>query len=109
MIKVYGDLISGNCYKVKLILELAEIAHEWIPIDILKGESRTPDFLSKNANGRIPLVEFADGTYLPESNAALYYFAQSTPYWPEDARAQANRVGGHQGSRGVARAPGADA
>lgn len=89
MIKVYGDLKSGNCYKVKLILDLTEEPYEWILTDIMKGETRTPGFLAKNPNGRIPLVEFDDGSFLPESNAALYYFAQGSRYWPEDRRAQA--------------------
>lgn len=89
MIKVYGDLISGNCYKVKLILELTGTEHDWVPIDILKGESRTPEFLAMNPNGRIPLVDLGGGDYLAESNAALFYFAQATSFWPLDKRAQA--------------------
>lgn len=89
MVTVYGDLISGNCYKVKLILELTQQPHEWVPIDILKGESRTPEFLAMNQNGRIPLVALEDGSYLPESNAALFYFAAGSSFWPSDTRAQA--------------------
>ena len=92
MVTVYGDLISGNCYKVKLILELTQTPHEWIAIDILNGESRTPEFLAKNPNGRIPLVALDDETYLPESNAALYYFAEGTPYWPDNKRARAEAL-----------------
>lgn len=89
MIKVYGDLKSGNCFKVKSILDLTGTAYEWVVTDVMKSETRTPEFLAKNPNGRIPLVEFDDGTFLPESNAALYYFAQGSDYWPNDARAQA--------------------
>lgn len=89
MLKVYGDLISGNCYKLKLILELTGQAYQWIHIDVVKGDTRTADFLQKNASGRVPLVEFDDGTFLPESNAALYYFAQGSSYWPNDTRKQA--------------------
>lgn len=89
MIKVYGDLKSGNCYKVKLILDLTGVPYEWILTDVMKGETRTPEFLEKNSNGRIPLVEFDDGSFLAESNAALYYFAQESEYWPQDRRRQA--------------------
>lgn len=89
MIKVYGDLVSGNCYKVKLILDLTGVAHEWIHTGVLAGDTRTPAFLAKNPNGRIPLVDLGGGDYLAESNAALYYFAQGTDYWPKDKRSQA--------------------
>ena len=49
--KVYGDHRSGNCYKVKLMLHLLGLAYEWIPVDILRGESREAAFLEKNPNG----------------------------------------------------------
>ncbi len=89
MIKVYGDIISGNCFKVKLILELTGTPHEWIHTDVVKGDTRTEEFLKKNVNGRIPLVEFEDGTFLPESNAILYYFSLGSDYWPQSKRQQA--------------------
>lgn len=89
MIKVYGDLVSGNCFKVKLILDLTGVAHEWIHTSVMEGETRTSGFLAKNPNGRIPLVELGDDDFLPESNAALYYFAQGSKYWPDDTRARA--------------------
>jgi hypothetical protein len=89
MIKVYGDMLSGNCFKVKLILELTGEAHEWLHTDVVKGDTRTPEFLKKNANGRIPLVEFEDGSFMPESNALLFYFAQGSDYWPQNIRQQA--------------------
>lgn len=82
MLRVYGDLRSGNCYKVKLLLQQLRLQHEWTPIDITKGESRTPAFLAMNANGRIPLLEIGDGVYLPESNAILCYLADGTRYLP---------------------------
>lgn len=89
MIKVYGDLVSGNCYKVKLILDLVGTPHEWIHTGVLAGDTRTPEFLAKNPNGRVPLVELSEGDYLAESNAALYYFALGSDYWPSDPRTQA--------------------
>jgi glutathione S-transferase len=82
--RVYGDLLSGNCYKIKLLMSYLGQPHEWVHVDILKGESRTAEFLAKNPNGKIPALELAPGDYLWESNAILYYLAQGTPYWPDD-------------------------
>ena len=80
--KVYGDLQSGNCYKVKLLLAGLGLAHEWVHIDTMKGETRTPRFLAMNPNGRIPLLELDDGTHLAESNAILWYLAEGSRYVP---------------------------
>jgi glutathione S-transferase len=89
--KVYGDLWSGNCYKIKLVLTRLQQPFDWMPVDIMKGESRTPAFLAKNPNGRVPLLELDDGTCLAESNAILWYLAEGTPLVPADrlGRAQA--------------------
>jgi len=84
MYKVYGDLYSGNCYKVKLLLVQLEQPFEWVDIDILKQESRTPEFLAKNPNGKIPLLEIEPETYLCESNAILYYLSEGTEFFPSD-------------------------
>jgi glutathione S-transferase len=84
MYRVYGDIQSGNCYKIKLLMTRLGIDHEWIHIDILKGESRTPAFLEKNPNGKIPVLELADATFLSESNAILFYLADGTEYLPSD-------------------------
>lgn len=73
---------SGNGYKVRLLLAHLGWDYEYIPVDILKGETRTAEFLLKNPNGRIPVLEFDDGTHLAESNAILYFLAQDTRYWP---------------------------
>ena len=91
MLKVFGDVWSGNCYKVKLVLTQLRVPFEWVPVDILKSESRTPAFLAKNPNGRVPMVELDDGTCLAESNAILWYFAEGTALVPDSklARAQA--------------------
>ncbi|GAB5499264.1 MAG: glutathione S-transferase family protein [Pseudohongiellaceae bacterium] len=84
MITVYGDIQSGNCYKIKLLLSLLDIPHRWQHIDILQGESRSAAYLTKNPNGKIPLLELDDGRYLAESNAILNYLAQGTDYLPDD-------------------------
>ena len=54
--KIYGDIQSGNCYKVKLLLTLLNIKHQWCHVDILKQQSQTPEYLAKNPNGKIPLL-----------------------------------------------------
>jgi glutathione S-transferase len=74
---------SGNCYKIRLLLTLLGQTFTRKEYDILKGETRTPEFLAHiNANGRIPVLEI-DGTLLPESNAALWYLAEDTVYLPK--------------------------
>jgi len=82
---------SGNCYKVRLLAHQLGLPLELVDVDILKGESRTADFLARNPNGRVPTVEFDDGRTLPESNAILFYLAEGTRFLPDDrmARAQA--------------------
>ena len=82
MFTVYGDLKSGNCYKVKLVLAQLGLAHEWVHVDILQTQNRTSAFLARNPNGKIPLLEIEPGTYLPESNAILHYLAEGTPLLP---------------------------
>ncbi len=83
MYRVYGDLLSGNCYMVKLLLSHLELAHDWVHVDIMKGESRTGEFLKMNPNGKIPVLEIDDGEFLWESNAILQYLADGTEYVPE--------------------------
>ena len=82
--RLYDNLPSGNAYKVRLVLAQLGIAYERIEKDILKGETRTPEFLAKNANGRIPLLELDDGRALAESNAIIHYLAEGTPLLPSD-------------------------
>ncbi len=90
MIRLYDYLSSGNGYKVRLLLTLLAIPFERVELDIVKAETRTPEFLEKNPNGRIPLLETEDGELLAESNAILFYLAEGTSYMPNDpfARAQ---------------------
>ena len=76
--KIYGDIQSGNCYKVKLLTSLIDIEHEWIEVDILANETQTDSFLTKNPNGKIPLLELEDGSCISESNAILHYLASNT-------------------------------
>ena len=87
--KIYGDLGSGNCLKVKYTADRLGLAYTWVPIDIMKGESHTPEFLSRSPKGRIPVVELDDGRCLAESNAIIRYLARGSVLLPEDAFAQA--------------------
>jgi glutathione S-transferase len=84
MYRVYGDVYSGNCFKVKLVLEQLGIPYEWVPVDIMKKESRSADFLSLNPKGQIPVLEIRPGVILTESNAILHYLADGTPLLPTD-------------------------
>ena len=84
MLRVYGDHRSGNCYKIRHVLNELALPFEWIDIDILAGESRTEAFLRLNPNGRIPVLEIAAGQSLAESNAILLYLADGTPLVPID-------------------------
>src|SRR3954454_16879650 len=83
MYKLYSMQRSGNSYKVRLALALLNTPYEAIEIDILRGESRTPDFLAKNPSGQVPLLEVDDGRFLAESNAILWYVAAGTALSPE--------------------------
>ncbi|MCE2571147.1 glutathione S-transferase family protein [Motilimonas eburnea] len=82
--RVYGDVQSGNCYKVKLLLSLLQQDYQWIDVDILAGETKTEQFLAMNANGKIPLLALDDGRYLAESNAIMGYLAAGTPLLPQE-------------------------
>ena len=84
MIRLHDYLESGNGYKVRLVLTQLGVPFERIGLDITKGETRTPEFLSKFPNGRIPAVELDEGKPLFESNAIILYFAEGTPLMPAD-------------------------
>ena len=91
MLKLYDYLESGNGYKVRLLLHQLGRPFERIELDILDAQTRTPEFLARNPNGRIPLLELEDGRCLAESNAIQFYLAEGTPMLPRDPveRAQA--------------------
>lgn len=88
---VYGMKTSGNCYKVQLLLEQLARPYRWVEIDSARGGTRTPEFLARNPNGKVPLLELQDGRTLSESNAILCFLADGSAYLPTDRwqRAQA--------------------
>ncbi len=90
MITIYGMKSSGNCYKVQLLLELLGKPYRWVEINSVAGETRTAEYLAKNPNGKVPLLETEAGQYLPESNAILCYLASDTHLFPSDKWQQAN-------------------
>jgi len=87
--KIFGDLNSGNCLKVKYTADYLGLTYTWVPVDTTKGETRTPEFLAAFPMGRIPAVGFPDGTRLAESNAILRYLARDSSLLPADPFAQA--------------------
>lgn len=87
--RLYQMQDSGNCYKVRLLAHRLGLPLELVDVDILKGESRTEAFLSRNPNGRVPTVEFEDGQTLAESNAILFYLADGTPLLPDERMTRA--------------------
>ena len=90
MIRLYDYFESGNAYKVRLLLSQLGQPFERVHLDILEGETRRPEYLAKNPNHRVPMVEWPDGRRLAESNAILFHLAEGTEYLPADpwARAQ---------------------
>lgn len=86
---IYGDIYSGNCYKVALLLHQLGKAYRWTHVDILRGESRSPEFLARSVQGKIPVLELDDGRCLAESNAILNYLAEGSDLLPDDPLARA--------------------
>lgn len=84
--KLYNVSYSGNSYKVRLLLAHLGVPCELVEVDILNGESRTPDFLTINPNGRTPVLD-DNGFILAESNAILAYLARGAKYLPDDRKA----------------------
>lgn len=87
--RLYGMTGSGNCWKPATLMEQLGIGFEWIETDIVNGASRTPEFLARNPNGRVPLLEITPGQYLAESNAMLCYLAEGSPLLPAERYARA--------------------
>jgi glutathione S-transferase len=87
--RLYDYLSSGNGYKCRLVLARLGIACTRIELDIMAGATRTPAFLAKNPNGRVPALELDDGTVLAESNAIMAYLARGSDLLPEERLPQA--------------------
>ena len=92
--KIYGDLLSGNCLKVKYTADYLGIVYRWVAIDIMAGESRTASYLALNPAGQVPVLELDDGRVLCQSNAIIQYLAEGAPLLPSDPylRGQVNEM-----------------
>lgn len=82
--RLYDYLPSGNGYKVRLVLRQLGLPYELVELDIKRGETRTPGFLARNPNGRIPLLEIPEHGYLSESHAIISYLAEGSALVPAD-------------------------
>ena len=89
MLRLYDNHLSGNGYKPRLLLAHLGKTYERVELDTLKGETRTPEFLARNPNGRIPVLELASGACIAESNAILFYLAEGSRFLPSDPLARA--------------------
>ena len=89
MLTLYDYLDSGNGYKIRLLLAQLDRRYRRVELDITQGQTRTPEFLAKNPNGRIPTLELDNGVCLPESNAILWYLGLGSPFIPAEPLAQA--------------------
>ena len=87
--KVFGDLKSGNCLKVKWTAELLNVPFTWQTVDMMTGETRTAEYLERFPFGQVPAVIFEDGRTLAQSNAIIRYLARGSRLIPEDAFAEA--------------------
>ena len=93
MLTLLDDPISGNGYKVRLILAFMREPYTYKAYSVLKSETRTAEFLQINPNGRIPVLILDDGTSLPESNAILHYLAAGSAFLPADRLHHAQVLG----------------
>lgn len=97
VITIYGYSVSGNCHKLKLLLEQMgrrlDRDYRWIETDSSKGGTRTPEYLTKNPNGKVPMLELGDGRIMVESNAILHYLAEGSEFLPDDPWQRAQALG----------------
>ncbi len=84
MYKIYATTGSGNCYKVQLLMRQLSIPFEVIDVDVLKGETQSPDYLAINPNGKVPYLTLPSGEGLGESNAMLLHLADASVLMPTD-------------------------
>jgi glutathione S-transferase len=83
--KIYGDLRSGNCLKIKYVCDYLGLSYEWEDIDVLSGRTKSGAFLKLNPAGQVPVIEFEDGRSLSQSNAIIRYLSVDSPLMPSGA------------------------
>ena len=89
MLTVYGDIRSGNCLKVKWLLDRLGHDYRWVETDVMSGATRSTEFLRMNPCGQLPAAVFGEGRTLAQSNAILGFFGEGTPFVPADPWARA--------------------
>ena len=82
---IYGDSISGNCLKIKFVADHLGLPYEWVETDVMKKQSRTPEFLAMNPAGQVPVVVFPGHGPLAQSNAIILHLAEGSELIPSDA------------------------
>ncbi len=92
MYKVYGMSASGNCHKVRMVLEALRLPYSWTEIDPGRGQTRTPEFLAMNPNGKVPVLELEPGVWMSESNAIMFYLADGSTLVPSDRMQRARAL-----------------
>lgn len=85
MLTVYGDIRSGNCLKVRWLLDRMGLDYQWIETDVMSGITRSPEFLKMNPAGQLPTAVLADGRSLAQSNAILVHMSEGSDWIPPDA------------------------
>ena len=90
--EIYGDSISGNCLKVKWTADLLGLGYQWRETSVLTGDTRTPAYLAMNPAGQVPLVRFADGRILAQSNAIILHLAEGSVLIPADPYVRAKML-----------------
>jgi glutathione S-transferase len=89
MLRLYDTRLSGNAWKVRILLNQLQIPFERVTLDIAKGDLGTPAFAEKSRFKRVPALELDDGRILVESAAILLYLAEGSPFLPSDRYLQA--------------------
>ena len=90
--KIYGDSISGNCLKAKWVADYLGLAYEWIEVNIMAGESRTPTYLAMNPAGQVPVLVSDDGRPVAQSNAIILHLAEGSDLIPQDTYQRARML-----------------
>ena len=84
MLTIYGDIRSGNCLKVKWLLDRLGRDYRWVETDVTAGATRSADFLARNPAGQVPAVVLEDGRGLAQSNAIIGWLGEGTAFIPAD-------------------------
>jgi glutathione S-transferase len=85
MFTIYGDTISGNCLKIKYVADILGLKYRWVDVDVVAGETQTPELLALNPVGQVPIIQLEDGRVLAQSNAIMRYLSEGSSLIPADA------------------------